>query len=61
MRGHVDIQRLREGLSGGFFWSAFVPCPEKGDDFSDENYAESGYSLIASLEPSLTDCARLPI
>lgn len=39
--GHVDIPRLREGMNGGFFWSAFVPCPEKGDDFSDENYAAS--------------------
>lgn len=39
--GEVDIPRLREGLNGGFFWSAFVPCPEKGNDFSDENYAPS--------------------
>lgn len=28
-------------MNGGFFWSAFVPCPAKGDDFSDENYADS--------------------
>ena len=39
--GHVDLARLREGLSGGAFWSVFAPCPEDGDDFSDENYAPS--------------------
>jgi membrane dipeptidase len=39
MRGHVDIPRLREGLMGGAFWSAFIPCPANVTDFSDENYA----------------------
>lgn len=24
---HVDIPRLREGKSGGFFWSSYVVCP----------------------------------
>lgn len=41
MEYHVDLPRLREGMNGGFFWSAYVPCPEKGEDFSDENYAAS--------------------
>lgn len=51
MGGHVDIPRLREGMNGGFFWSAFVPCPEQGDDFSDENYAasESPPLLLSNL------------
>lgn len=39
--GHVDLQRLRLGQSGGAFWSLFAPCPENGTDFSDENYAAS--------------------
>lgn len=39
MQGHVDIPRLNEGQVGGSFWSAFVPCPANGSDFSDENYA----------------------
>ncbi|KFH46227.1 putative dipeptidase-like protein [Hapsidospora chrysogenum ATCC 11550] len=39
--GHVDIKRLREGLSGGAFWSVFAPCPKNGSDFSDENLAQS--------------------
>lgn len=47
MLGHVDIPRLREGQNGGAFWSVFVPCPENGSDFSDENYA-------ASQSPSLS-------
>jgi membrane dipeptidase len=36
----VDLARLKEGKSGGAFWSAYVPCPEDGEDFSDSNYAE---------------------
>lgn len=36
--GHVDLPRLREGKIGGAFWSAFVPCPANGSDFSDEAY-----------------------
>jgi membrane dipeptidase len=39
--GHVDIPRLHNGMVGGAFWSVFAPCPEDGDDFSDENYAAS--------------------
>ncbi|TVY81844.1 Dipeptidase sirJ [Lachnellula suecica] len=38
---HVDIPRLKEGMNGGAFWSAFVPCPKNGSDFSDENYADA--------------------
>lgn len=40
MPAHVDLPRLAEGQNGGAFWSAFVPCPAKGMDFSDENYAD---------------------
>ena len=39
--GHVDLARLRRGLSGGAFWSVFAPCPANGSDFSDENYYKS--------------------
>ncbi|KAJ3498779.1 hypothetical protein NLG97_g840 [Lecanicillium saksenae] len=39
--GHVDLYRLRKGLSGGAFWSVYAPCPKDGGDFSDENYAAS--------------------
>ncbi len=40
MYAHVDLPRLKKGKNGGAFWSAFVPCPANGTDFSDENYAE---------------------
>lgn len=36
---HVDLPRLDEGRQGGAFWSAFLPCPANGSDFSDEAYA----------------------
>ncbi|KAF4985106.1 hypothetical protein FDECE_16817 [Fusarium decemcellulare] len=39
--GHVDLHRLRQGQSGGAFWSLYAPCPQNGSDFSDENYASS--------------------
>ncbi|CAI6100469.1 unnamed protein product [Clonostachys chloroleuca] len=35
--GDLDIKRLREGLSGGAFWSVYSPCPQNGTDLSDEN------------------------
>lgn len=44
MKGHVDIPRLEEGKVGGSFWSAFVPCPANGSDFSDESYAPCKYT-----------------
>src|ERR1700712_5439245 len=37
--GHVDVPRLREGLVGGAFWSAFIGCPANVTDLSDANYA----------------------
>lgn len=40
MPAHVDLPRLKEGKVGGAFWAAFMPCPENGSDFSNENYAE---------------------
>ncbi|KAI2699501.1 hypothetical protein CBS147332_8387 [Penicillium roqueforti] len=33
--GHVDIKRLREGKSGGAFWSVYIDCPDS-DDFTDD-------------------------
>ncbi|KAG9240492.1 membrane dipeptidase-domain-containing protein [Calycina marina] len=38
---HVDLPRLREGMNGGAFWSAYAPCPSNGSNFSDANYASS--------------------
>ena len=37
--GHFDVPRAEKGMVGGAFWSAFVPCPANGTDFSDSAYA----------------------
>jgi membrane dipeptidase len=39
LRGQFDLARAEAGQLGGSFWSAWVPCPADGLDFSDENYA----------------------
>lgn len=39
MTGQFDLPRAVEGRMGGTFWSAWVPCPADGMDFSNENYA----------------------
>ncbi|KAK5137679.1 hypothetical protein LTR08_007974 [Meristemomyces frigidus] len=39
MLGHFDVPRAQKGMIGGAFWSAFVPCPANGTDFSDSAYA----------------------
>jgi membrane dipeptidase len=41
LAGDADIKRLRDGLSGGAFWSVWAPCPRNGTDFSDENLQTS--------------------
>jgi membrane dipeptidase len=41
MVAQVDLPRLKQGRVGGAFWSAFVPCPANGTDFSDEAYIPS--------------------
>ena len=47
MPAHVDLPRLKEGKVGGAFWSAFIPCPKNGSDFSNENYAQCKLELIS--------------
>ena len=40
LRSHTDIQKLKEGMMGGQFWSVYVPCPEDlvpGVDLKDPN------------------------
>ena len=49
MPAHVDLPRLKEGKVGGAFWSAFIPCPKNGSDFSNENYAHCKWELFNSL------------
>jgi len=50
MYGQLDIPRLETGKIGGAFWSAFVPCPADGFDFSDENYAPLVRSTLEQID-----------
>ena len=61
LKGHVDLARLKEGKSGGFFWSAYVGCPKNGTDFSDANYAE-GQSIqmaVTYTEDRSVSCLKI--
>jgi membrane dipeptidase len=51
MYAQVDLPRLKQGKVGGAFWSAFVPCPKDGDNFSDENYVPSERIFPCSSTP----------
>lgn len=48
--GHLDIPRLKKGQQGGAFWSAFVPCPADGFDFSDRNYAAPVKATLEQID-----------
>lgn len=48
--GHVDVPRLELGKQGGAFWSAFVPCPADGFDFSDKNYAAPVKTTLEQID-----------
>ncbi|OAG00273.1 uncharacterized protein CC84DRAFT_1102196 [Paraphaeosphaeria sporulosa] len=48
---HVDLPRLDQGMQGGAFWSAFMPCPPgNGTDFSDEKYAPIVKMTLEALD-----------
>ncbi|KAI1776095.1 putative dipeptidase [Hypoxylon cercidicola] len=47
---HVDLPRLRDGQNGGAFWSVYTPCPEKGNDYSDENYGPSVQFTLQQID-----------
>ncbi|KAF2084220.1 hypothetical protein K490DRAFT_49703 [Saccharata proteae CBS 121410] len=50
MELQVDKPRLEESKIGGVFWSAFMPCPANGSDFSNENYAPIVHDTYEQLE-----------
>ncbi|GAA6011693.1 hypothetical protein JCM11491_000719, partial [Sporobolomyces phaffii] len=54
-KGEVDIPRLRTGHVGGFFWSVFVPCPDRDS----HNFTNPSYRVRDTLEQ--IDVARLLI
>lgn len=51
MGSNVDLPRLKKGMVGGAFWSAFTVCPEHAsEDFSDEEYASSVAHTISQID-----------
>lgn len=49
LEGHVDVPRVKEGMIGGSFWSAFVECPANASyDWSDQNYAKGSFMLLSN-------------
>lgn len=50
LAGHLDVPRLKQGQQGGAFWSAFVPCPADGFNFSDKNYAGSVKATLEQID-----------
>lgn len=50
LAGHVDAPRLKAGKQGGAFWSAWIPCPADGFDFSDKNYAPFVRATLEQLD-----------
>ncbi|KAF4555267.1 Dipeptidase-like protein [Elsinoe fawcettii] len=50
LEGHLDIPRIESGQLGGSFWSAFVPCPRNGTDFSPAAYAPYVRATLEQLD-----------
>ncbi|KAF2212587.1 hypothetical protein CERZMDRAFT_111692 [Cercospora zeae-maydis SCOH1-5] len=48
--GEFDIPRATAGQLGGTFWSAFLPCPEDGLDFSDSVYAPYVKATLQAID-----------
>ncbi|CDS82392.1 related to Microsomal dipeptidase precursor [Sporisorium scitamineum] len=48
--GHVDIPRLRAGKSGGFFWSAYVVCPNETTVGKNFEHAATDIAVRDTLE-----------
>jgi membrane dipeptidase len=49
---HTDITRLKKGLVGGVFWSAYVPCPSvcANNDFSTPAHYDSLYATLQQID-----------
>ncbi|KAF2429927.1 hypothetical protein EJ08DRAFT_670819 [Tothia fuscella] len=50
LAGQVDIPRITKGQYGGAFWSALMPCPRNGSDFSNEAYAPIVRATLEQLD-----------
>lgn len=52
--GHVDIQRLRAGKVGGFFWSVYVGCPP--DDEFEADFLNASWRVRYNYIPCSGVC-----
>ncbi|PSK55356.1 hypothetical protein B9Z65_2745 [Elsinoe australis] len=50
LEGHLDVPRIQTGQLGGSFWSAFVPCPRNGSNFSNAAYAPYVRATLEQLD-----------
>lgn len=50
LAGHVDLPRIRAGLMGGAFWSAFIGCPANDSDLSSAAYAPIVRATLQQLD-----------
>ncbi|KKK14121.1 hypothetical protein P175DRAFT_0434291 [Aspergillus ochraceoroseus IBT 24754] len=48
--GHVDWKRLKEGKSGGAFWSVYVDCPETEDPADDAAHFEALRDTLQQID-----------
>lgn len=61
LAGDVDLKRLRDGQSGGAFWSVWIPCPKDASDLTDESvkdgvqYTLDQIDLMARLQDLYSD------
>lgn len=60
--GHVDIKKLRKGLVGGTFWSAYVDCPaqDKINVFNDDSYLETIRETLQQIDLILRLIKKYP-
>lgn len=42
--GHTDLQRLRQGMVGGQFWSVYVDCDEQQKHFEDPSVSGNSFA-----------------
>ncbi|KAJ5954132.1 Peptidase M19 renal dipeptidase [Penicillium viridicatum] len=50
LAGHVDIKRLKEGRSGGAFWSVYIDCPDSDDLTDDTIHFEALRDTIQQID-----------
>ena len=53
--GHTDVQRMRQGMMGGQFWSVYVHCDAAQKHFEDPSVSELLGFVLIKLMSGLVD------